>query len=60
MLLLLLLLLQVDTLDDAIAMVNANAYGNGTAIFTDSGSAARKFQHDVQVSEGFLVFFCYL
>jgi malonate-semialdehyde dehydrogenase (acetylating)/methylmalonate-semialdehyde dehydrogenase len=48
--LLLLLLLQVDTLDDAIAMVNANPYGNGTAIFTDSGSAARKFQHDVQVS----------
>jgi hypothetical protein len=47
--LLLLLLLQVDTLDDAIAMVNANPYGNGTAIFTDSGSAARKFQHDVQV-----------
>jgi hypothetical protein len=49
LLLLLLLLLQVDTLDDAIAVVNGNPYGNGTAIFTDSGSAARKFQHDVQV-----------
>ena len=43
------MLLQVDTLDDALELVNANPYGNGTAIFTDSGSAARKFQHDVQV-----------
>lgn len=41
--------LEVDTLDEAIALVNANPYGNGTAIFTDSGSAARRFQHDVQV-----------
>jgi len=40
---------QADSLDEAIALVNANPYGNGTAIFTDSGSAARKFQHDVQV-----------
>jgi hypothetical protein len=40
---------QVDTLDEAIDLVNANPYGNGTAIFTDSGAAARKFQHDVQV-----------
>lgn len=40
---------QADTLDDAIALVNGNPYGNGTAIFTDSGSAARRFQHDVQV-----------
>lgn len=41
--------LQVDSLDEAIRLVNANPYGNGTAIFTDSGSAARQFQHDVQV-----------
>eukprot|EP00775_Hariotina_reticulata_P009074 gene9074-9244_t len=41
--------LEVDTLDEAIDLVNANPYGNGTAIFTDSGAAARKFQHDVQV-----------
>jgi hypothetical protein len=40
---------QVDTLDEAIQLVNANPYGNGTALFTDSGSAARQFQHDVQV-----------
>lgn len=43
-------LLQVDSLDEAINLVNSNPYGNGTAIFTDSGSAARRFQHDVQVS----------
>lgn len=43
--------LQADTLDEAIALVNANPWGNGTAIFTDSGSAARKFQHDVQVRQ---------
>lgn len=41
---------QVDSLDEAIQLVNSNPYGNGTAIFTDSGSAARRFQHDVQVS----------
>jgi hypothetical protein len=41
---------QVDTLEEAIQLVNSNPYGNGTAIFTDSGSAARRFQHDVQVS----------
>jgi malonate-semialdehyde dehydrogenase (acetylating)/methylmalonate-semialdehyde dehydrogenase len=36
-------------LDEAIALVNANPYGNGTAIFTSSGAAARRFQHEVQV-----------
>eukprot|EP00878_Enallax_costatus_P000935 GHUV01001065.1.p1 GENE.GHUV01001065.1~~GHUV01001065.1.p1 ORF type:complete len:530 (+),score=115.09 GHUV01001065.1:167-1756(+) len=41
--------LEVDTLTEAIDLVNANPYGNGTAIFTDSGSAARRFQHDIQV-----------
>jgi acyl-CoA reductase-like NAD-dependent aldehyde dehydrogenase len=41
---------QVDSLAAAIDLVNANPYGNGTAIFTDSGSAARRFQHDVQVT----------
>ncbi len=30
-------------------MINANPYGNGTAIFTRSGAAARRFQRDVQV-----------
>lgn len=43
--------LNVDTLDDAIAMINANPYGNGTAIFTTSGATARKFQHEVDVGQ---------
>ena len=41
--------LRVDTLDEAIDLVNANPYGNGTAIFTRDGSAARRFRRDVQV-----------
>jgi len=40
---------RVDTVDDAIAFVNANPYGNGTAIFTSSGEAARRFQRKVTV-----------
>ena len=35
--------------DDAIALINANPYANGTAIFTRSGHAARRFQQDVEV-----------
>jgi malonate-semialdehyde dehydrogenase (acetylating)/methylmalonate-semialdehyde dehydrogenase len=38
-----------DSVDDAIAMINANPYGNGTAIFTSSGEAARRFQRGVNV-----------
>ncbi|MCU1659137.1 MAG: methylmalonate-semialdehyde dehydrogenase [Pseudonocardiales bacterium] len=41
--------LRADTVDDAIALVNANPYGNGTAIFTSSGDAARRFQRGVKV-----------
>ena len=41
--------LRVETVDDAIAMVNANPYGNGTAIFTSSGEAARRFERGVTV-----------
>jgi malonate-semialdehyde dehydrogenase (acetylating)/methylmalonate-semialdehyde dehydrogenase len=37
------------TVDDAIALINANPYGNGTAIFTSSGEAARRFQRGVNV-----------
>ncbi len=44
-----LVVLRVATLDEAIALVNANPYGNGTAIFTGSGRAAQRFEHDVQV-----------
>ena len=41
--------LRVATLDEAIEVVNANPYGNGTAIFTRDGHAARRFRRDVQV-----------
>lgn len=37
--------------EDAIALVNSNRYGNGTAIFTRSGAAARKFQNEVDVGQ---------
>jgi malonate-semialdehyde dehydrogenase (acetylating) / methylmalonate-semialdehyde dehydrogenase len=37
------------TYDDAIALVNANPYGNGTAVFTSDGGAARRFQHEIEV-----------
>ncbi len=40
---------RVDTLQEAIDLINANAYANGTAIFTSSGQAARTFQRQVQV-----------
>ncbi|MCW2635188.1 MAG: methylmalonate-semialdehyde dehydrogenase [Blastococcus sp.] len=41
--------LRVADVDEAIRLVNANPYGNGTAIFTSSGEAARRFQRGVQV-----------
>lgn len=43
--------MEVDSLDDALAIVNANPYGNGTSIFTASGAAARKYQHHVEVGQ---------
>eukprot|EP00850_Spirogloea_muscicola_P000256 SM000001S04658 [mRNA] locus=s1:1583260:1588310:- [translate_table: standard] len=46
-----LLLMKEDTLDNAINTINTNRYGNGTAIFTRSGAAARKFQHEVDVGQ---------
>ena len=39
---------RVPTYDQAVALVNDNPYGNGTAIFTNDGGAARQFQHQVQ------------
>jgi malonate-semialdehyde dehydrogenase (acetylating)/methylmalonate-semialdehyde dehydrogenase len=40
---------RTDSVDAAIDLVNANPYGNGTAIFTSSGEAARRFQRGVHV-----------
>ena len=39
---------RVDTYDDAVRLVNDNPWGNGTAIFTRDGGAARRFQYDVE------------
>ena len=35
--------------EDAVGLVNANPYGNGTAIFTNDGGAARRYQNEVEV-----------
>jgi malonate-semialdehyde dehydrogenase (acetylating)/methylmalonate-semialdehyde dehydrogenase len=40
---------RVASLDDALALVNANPYGNGVALFTRDGGAARRFEREVQV-----------
>ncbi|WP_234883952.1 aldehyde dehydrogenase family protein, partial [Mycolicibacterium cosmeticum] len=41
--------LRVDTYDQALELINTNPYGNGTAIFTNDGGAARRFQNEVEV-----------
>jgi malonate-semialdehyde dehydrogenase (acetylating) / methylmalonate-semialdehyde dehydrogenase len=40
---------RVETYDEAVALINANPYANGTAIFTRDGGAARRFQFEVEV-----------
>ena len=44
-----LVVLRVNSLEEAIALVNSNPYANGTAIFTESGGAARRFENEIQV-----------
>ena len=46
-----LVVLTVATLDDAIALVNDNPFGNGVGLFTQSGAAARKFQSDIDIGQ---------
>ncbi len=41
--------LRVDSYDQALRMVNDHPYGNGTAIFTNDGGAARRYQNEVEV-----------
>jgi malonate-semialdehyde dehydrogenase (acetylating) / methylmalonate-semialdehyde dehydrogenase len=41
--------IHVDTLDEAIDVVNRSRFGNGVSIFTENGAAVRRFRHDVQV-----------
>ncbi|WP_406079475.1 CoA-acylating methylmalonate-semialdehyde dehydrogenase [Micromonospora sp. NBC_00858] len=40
---------RVPSYDAAVEMVNANPYGNGTAIFTNDGGAARRYQNEIEV-----------
>ena len=44
-----LVIVRVKSYEEGVALINANEYGNGTAIFTNDGGAARRFQNEVQV-----------
>ncbi|KAJ7076562.1 methylmalonate-semialdehyde dehydrogenase [Mycena belliarum] len=46
-----LIVLAVDTLDDAVEIINNNRYGNGAACFTQSGATARKFETEINVGQ---------
>ncbi len=46
-----LLCMQVQSLDEAIELINANPFGNGCSIFTSSGASARHFQNRIQVGQ---------
>ncbi|EEH45414.2 methylmalonate-semialdehyde dehydrogenase (acylating) [Paracoccidioides brasiliensis Pb18] len=43
--------LEVETIDDAISLINANEYGNGAAVFTCSGPTATKFQRELEAGQ---------
>lgn len=43
--------LTANTLDEAIDIINANPYGNGTALFTSNGASARQFIHQVDCGQ---------
>ncbi|CAI8248907.1 MAG: Methylmalonate-semialdehyde dehydrogenase [acylating] [Marinobacterium sp. xm-d-530] len=43
--------IEVESLEDAIELINENPYGNGTSIFTSSGAVARKYQHEIKVGQ---------
>lgn len=43
--------IKVDTIDEAIDLINKNKYGNGTALFSASGATARKFEKRVNVGQ---------
>ncbi|TFB94866.1 MULTISPECIES: CoA-acylating methylmalonate-semialdehyde dehydrogenase [unclassified Cryobacterium] len=42
-------IVRVDTYEEGVALINAGAFGNGTAIFTNDGGAARRFQNEIEV-----------
>ena len=41
-------IVHVDTLDEAIGVVNRSRFGNGTSIFTENGAAVRRYRHEVE------------
>ena len=43
--------LNVPTLDDAIQLINENEYGNGVAIFTNSGATSQRFQKEIEAGQ---------
>ena len=43
--------LQAESLDEAIEIINANPNGNGTALFTRSGAAARHFKEEIDIGQ---------
>ncbi|CAO1622144.1 unnamed protein product [Parajaminaea phylloscopi] len=43
--------IRVETLDDALAVVNSNPYGNGAAVFTTNGSVARRFENECEAGQ---------
>lgn len=46
-----LVVLEAESLDDAISLVNDNPYGISTAIFTTNGATARKYTHEVDIGQ---------
>jgi malonate-semialdehyde dehydrogenase (acetylating) / methylmalonate-semialdehyde dehydrogenase len=46
-----LICLNAETLEDAVDIVNANEYGNGVAMFTNSGATARSFIKDIEAGQ---------
>lgn len=44
-------IVKAKTLDEAIALINKNKYGNGAAIFTQSGATARKFERTIEAGQ---------
>lgn len=43
--------MNADTLEEAVDLINANKYGNGVAIFTNSGATAARFQRDIEAGQ---------
>ena len=43
--------INVDSIDEAIELINANEYGNGVAIFTRSGATAGRFQKEIEAGQ---------